>query len=186
MKCNFRTVANIIFIDILYDYRNFIEVYPFNYKQFKSATRTPQRFEICNGIIKNLIPLPAQALFSRQFFPVNFKLHAEELMKSASEFLFEHFEETRRLKLSLKYIAGYPDNSIDDSFLSKVYQNLTLNGNESLLETYIELGKFKKFLNLVELDQDEVETLKISQHVDRNVFGCSVIKKKILCKTSFI
>ena len=125
--------------------------------------------------------LPAQALFSRKFFPDKFKKAAELLMKSASEFLYQQHRETKQ-KSSIEYIAGYPRNAIEDSFLDKLYQNLTLNGNESLLESYRELWKFQRFIVLVELDRDEIDTLKIAQHVGENIFSCSVLKHNFLCK----
>lgn len=176
-----RQLANILFVEILYEYRNLFEIYPFNNKEFKVAIKTPQRFETCNNLVTSLMSLPAQALFSRMFFPVKFKSAAELLMKSASEFLYQQHEETKQ-KNSIEYIAGYPRNAVEDAFLDKLYQNLTLNGNESLLESYRELWKFQRFIFLVELNRDEIDTLKIAQHVGKNIFSCSLIKQMFLCK----
>lgn len=46
-------------------YRQLYEVYTFSHKQFKAAIKTPQRFEICNGSLNSLIPIPARAMFAR-------------------------------------------------------------------------------------------------------------------------
>lgn len=175
----FRQLANIIFIEILYGYRNLIEVYPFNHKQYKQAIKTPQRFEICNGLVDSYMPLPAKALFSRRFFPKSFKASAEELMKAAASFINEKYNMSRK---PVEFIAGYPSDSIDDSFLNKIYQNLPLLGNESLLETYRELSKFQNFIDLVELERKDFETLKILKTVGQNTFSCSMIRQKVLCE----
>lgn len=125
------------------------------------------------------MPLPAKALFSRRFFPKSFKASAEELMKAAASFINEKYNMSRK---PVEFIAGYPSDSIDDSFLNKIYQNLPLHGNESLLETYRELSKFQNFIDLVELERKDFETLKILKTVGQNTFSCSMIRQKVLCK----
>lgn len=179
----FRQLANIVFVEILYEYRNLFEVYPFNYKEFKTAIKTPQRFEICSGLVESLMSLPARALFARRYFPLHFKNTAEHLMESATHFLSEQFPETTK---RLKFVAGVPSNALLDSFLDKVYENLTLNGNETLLVTFMKLSQFQRFLQLLELNNNELDTLKIVQQTGGNVFSCSVIKGKYLCKFDFV
>ena len=175
----FRELANIIFIEILYEYRNLFEVYPFNNKEFKTAKKTPQRFEICSRIIDSLLPFPAKALFARRYFPLSYKKSAEVLMKAAIDFLNRKYEETKK---SIEFVAGYPSKLGEDSFLDKVYKNLELTGNETLLESYRELSKFQRFIQLIELNREELDAFRIVQNVGNNVFSCSLVKLKYLCE----
>lgn len=154
-------------------------MYPFNYKEFKRAIKTPQRFEICSDMVDSLMSLPAKVLFARRYFPMHFKTAAELLMESATHFMNEQFPETIK---RLVFVAGLPSVALLDSFLDRIYENLTLNGNETLLETVTELSKFQRFLQLLELNNNELDTLKIVQHINENVFSCSVVKDKYLCK----
>lgn len=172
-------MANIIFIEILYEYRNLFEVYPFDNKEFKIAKKTPQRFEICNSMIDALLKLPAEAVFSRRYFPPSFKQSAESLMKSS----FKFFNEKHRvLNKSLEFIAGYPSDLIEDSFLTKVYENLDLTGNETLFESFQELQKFKRFILLIDINRDELDVIKIVEKFGEDVFSCTVYKLKFVCK----
>lgn len=168
-----------IFIEILYDYRNLFEVYPFNYKEFKIAVKTPQRFEICNSLVDALMQLPASALFTRRYFPVSFKQAAEDLMKSATDYLLQVAKKSETV---INLIAGYPTDAIEDFFLDKIYHNLSLIGNESLFRTFRELWKFQRFIQLVELDRKDYETHKIALTKGQNVFTCSMVNRKSLCK----
>lgn len=174
-------LANIIFIDILYDYRDLFEVYPFNNKQLKKAIKTPQRFEICNALVDSLLSLPARALFTRRYFPSNFKTAAENLMKSAFSFFSHKYEKARK---PINLIAGYPSDSIEDSFLDKIYQNLSLSGNESLVESYQQLWKFQRFIKFLELSRKDFETLKIALIDGDDIFSCPLIVQKHLCENS--
>lgn len=171
-----------LLIELLYEYRNFFQVYAFNFKEFRVATRVPQRFETCNNLVVSLIKLPATAIFARKYFLKNFKTSAEILMLSATKFLQELHESGSSVNETFEHIAGYPTELIENSFLDKLYQNLTLQGNESLVESYQQMYKFNKFIQLLELDREELKILKTAQHVGENAFSCSLIKQKLLCK----
>lgn len=133
-------------------------------------------------MVDTLLPLPAMALFSRRYFPKDFKIAAEKLMKAATDYLLQITEKSQTKYIS---IAGYPNDAIEDLFLDKIYQNLSLTGNESLLESFQELWKFQRFIKFVELDRKDLETLKIAQTVGRNVFSCSIEMRNKLCKFHF-
>ena len=125
---------------------------------------------------------PAKALFARRYFPLSYKKAAESLMKAAVEFLNEKYG---RKKKSIEFVAGYPSKLVEDSFLDKVYKNLELTGNETLFESYRELSKFQRFIKLIELTREELDAFRIAQSVGNNVFSCSLIKLKYLCKNCF-
>lgn len=124
------------------------------------------------------MPLPANALFTRRYFPASFKQAAEDLMKPATDYLLQEAKK----ETVINSIAGYPTDAIEDFFLNKIYHNLSLNGNESLFRTFRELWKFQRFIQLVELDRKDYKTLKIVQTIGQNVFTCSLVNRKSLCK----
>ena len=140
-----------MFFEILFDNRNLFEVYPIIHKEFYHAIKSIQRFETCNRMIESLIPLPAQVLFAKRFFPLSLKNTAEAYVNAILD----------NSPYQKKFIAGYPTRLIEDSFLDKLYQNLTLFGNETLFESYRELSKYQKFISRIDLDDDELEVLEV-------------------------
>lgn len=100
-------------------------------------------------------------------------------MKSAYDFAYDKLNKTGKKP---EFVAGFPSLALEDSFLAKVYENLTLFGNESLFTSYQKLGKFQRFMEFIELDREELEALKITQFDGRKVFSCSLVRAKVLCE----
>lgn len=186
---SFRALAYVILIDILYDYRHLFEVYPFDNKQFKTAIKTPERFELCNRLLDRFMPVAVNAMFSRKYLSRETKEAVGKLMKLAVDDLLsgitdEELSPEDQLKLKkTEIIAGYPDELIEDSFLDRVYEKLTLNGNETLLESFQAMYTHQKFFNLLQLSRNDSRTLKVIRH-KREVSNCYLISYKYLCKSN--
>lgn len=123
--------------------------------------------------------LPARAIFSREYFPPHFKVAAERLMESAFDFAYDKLKKTFKKP---EFVAGFPSLALEHSFLDKVYENLTLCGNESLFTSYQKMWKFQRFMEFIDLDRDELEAVKITQTDGRKVFSCSMVRAKVLCE----
>lgn len=100
-------------------------------------------------------------------------------MKSATDYLLQVAKKSETV---INLIAGYSTDAIEDFFLDKIYHNLSLKGSESLFRTFRELWKFQRFIQLVELDRKDYETHKIALTKGQNVFTCSMVNRKSLCK----
>lgn len=175
-------------IDILYDYRDLFQVYGFAHKKYKTAIKTPQRFEICNLLLEKLIPVPSRAIFAQRYISDEAKKAAEVIMNIA---IASHLDEIVRLNnttpeyvskiMALKAIAGYPMNMTDDSFLDRIYANLTLNGNETLFETYRKLVQHQKFIDYMKHSSEDYLTLTIGKTSVESAFSCTFATTEILC-----
>lgn len=180
-------------IDILYDYRHLFQVYAFDNKEYKKAIRTPQRFEICNRLLENFIPIPARAVFARRYFPVETKNAVEVIMKTAITDLIDEmiqndlvFPPTNITQMkTIQSFAGYPNDMIEDSFLDRIYGNLSLSGNETLFKTFLKLERYRKFIDFQDLTEEDYLTMKIGKEVGETIFGCKLIKLEYLCERTW-
>lgn len=177
-------------IDILYDYRNLFQVYAFENKEYKTAIKTPQRFEVCNRLLEKYIPIPSRAIFARKYFSVDAKTKVEALMYTAVENYAdkivhdELIEETTKITRirGIKAFAGYPNDMIEDSFLDRIYVNLELTGNETLFETFRKLEIYRKFIDFMDFSDEDYLTMKIGNTVGDSSFGCKLLLLKYICE----
>lgn len=179
-------LAYVVLIDILYDYRHLFEVYPFDNKEYKTAIKTPERFELCNRLLDKFMPIAVNAMFARRYLTKDSKEAVHKLMKIAiDDFEFETNDSEPELSSRIKRIqifAGYPNDMIEDSFLNKLYEKLNLNGNETLFESFKAIFRYQKFINMLELSNDDWKTLKVDSETGGNVFSCKLVSYKYLCE----
>lgn len=160
---------------ILFDHRPLYQVYPFEHFAQKNAIKTPQRFEICNGLLNSFLKIPVQAMFARRYFSNETKAAAEKLMKIVVA------DAKIVSNTTFEIIAGYPNDMADDSFLDRVYGNLSLNGDETLLVSYQELELYQKMFEALKLSPQDEQTIKIENHKRKDT-TCSFIEPNYLCK----
>lgn len=84
-----------------------------------------------------------------------------------------------------KSFAGYPNNMTDDAFLDRIYTNLDLTGNETLFETFQKLEIYRKFIDFMDLSDEDYLTMKIGRAVSDDPFSCKILMLKYICKKVF-
>lgn len=185
-----RLFAYVILFELLNDYRPLFEVYPFVSRILQTAIKTPERFEICNKLLIEVLPTAVTSIFARDFLSKTLTASVQELMKQAIDDLLlaignvtESTSEAIDFLKSIQIFAGYPNDLIEDSFLNKLYDKLNLDGSESLFVSYKETFRHQKFINMLDLSEDDQITLKISSQHDRNIYSCKLQHVKYLCKS---
>lgn len=70
------------------------------------------------------------------------------------------------------------------SFLEHLYQHLPLNGSDSLFVTFNELSLYQKFIEMIELTDEEYFAFEVGLLTPGNIFGCRIVWFKYFCISS--
>ena len=143
-------------------YRTSFIVYPFleRDKIEKGTTRSYQRYEQCSLMLETFMGPGFESLMAKYYFDSATQSEAEKYVKEAiadsinevnrsSVIVDEKLRGKLIQKLQLiKVEVMYKEEMLNETKISKIYDELKLEGNESLFKQYIEIKKYSYSLNL--------------------------------------
>lgn len=163
-----RTFANYIASETLLEFKDAVLIY-FILPTAESnwgVVRSFQRFEQCNKIVQDYLPVALTSLMVRRFAKLDVIDAAYEVANRTIDIIIHEIENDDAVQKqhrdflvntirSMNLILGYPKELLEEGKIEKVYEKLNLTGNENLIHMVFEGFKFKKdekFRNMIKED----------------------------------
>lgn len=139
-----RAIANVFTVAFVLNYQKAFIVYPFSKKaeNYYGTKRSHQRFEQCLEHLETHLKHPFDALIVD-------KLIDGKVLAAATEFAKETYEDVRGALTYPHYSPKtfgslrFSDEGTNITEASIAYENLKLDGSETLIEFYVEVDRFK-------------------------------------------
>lgn len=187
---------NIFATTTVYASKEAFIVYSFNRRDAskKGTQKSYQRFEQCIYFLETNMRLALEALMAETYFDSSTQTAAKEFAKEAARDVLEKFKANTNAKndknikkklvekiKSMKFFIMFPDELLNQTMVGEVYEELELDGSESLVEMFMALKKQKvkllaeKSTNWMRLLNRIMSEFHIKHFIEENVLNVPVM-----------